>query len=87
MTVAPESLQVGHCYLTRSGQVRRVRAFHEGRVQFEARSKPPRPSSRWAWRPGIVDLDTFAAMVERPVACDWTPETEESPHSHSEEWR
>jgi hypothetical protein len=28
--IDPESLEVGQCYLTRSGQVRRVRAFHEG---------------------------------------------------------
>jgi hypothetical protein len=28
--IDPESIEVGQCYLTRSGQVRRVRAFHEG---------------------------------------------------------
>ncbi len=76
--IDPESIQVGQCYLTRSGQVRRVRAFHEGRVQFEARSKPPRPSSSWVWRPGILDPETFAAMIERPVPCDWTPESDEA---------
>jgi hypothetical protein len=78
MSIPPERIEVGQCYLTRSGQVRRVRAFHEGRVQFEARSKPPRPSSRWVWRPGILDPETFAAMIERPVPCDWTPESDEA---------
>lgn len=74
MSVPPESIQVGHCYLIPSGNVRRVHAILEGRVQYETRARP-RAGPGWAWRPGIVDLKTFAAMVERPVSCDWTPET------------
>ncbi len=37
-----ESIQVGQCYLTRSGQVRQVRSITEGRVLFDSRKRPPK---------------------------------------------
>jgi hypothetical protein len=76
MSIPPESLQVGQCYLTHSGYVRRITALSPGRVQYETRTRPGKRVG-WAWRPGIIDPKTFAAMVERPVPCDWTPETDE----------
>ena len=77
MTVDPESLQVGQCYLTTAGLVRRVIAFHQGQVRYETRSNPKRKGHGWAWTPGIVEPKVFAAMVQRPVPCDWTAETDE----------
>ncbi len=73
--IDPESIRVGQCYLTYSGQVRQVRSITEGRVLFDSRKRPPK-GLRWIWHPGILDLNTFAAMIERPVPCDWTPESD-----------
>jgi hypothetical protein len=70
MSVPPESIQVGQCYLTRSGQVRRVRAFHEGRVQFQQRASH---APTWAnYKSDILELRSFAFSAERPVPCNWT---------------
>jgi hypothetical protein len=77
MSIDPESIQVGQSYLTRSGQVRRVRAITEGRVLFDNRKRPPK-GPRWIWYPGILDLQAFAAAVEQPVSEDWTPEADKS---------
>ncbi len=77
MSIDPESIEVGQCYLTRSGHVRRVRAITEGRVLFDSRKKPPR-GTRWVWQPSILDLQAFAAAAERPVREDWTPENDAS---------
>jgi hypothetical protein len=84
MSIAPESIKVGQCYLTRSGYVRRVYAILEGRVRYETRANAAKLG--WAWRPGIVDLKTFAAMVERPVPCDWTPETGDKARACLDSW-
>jgi hypothetical protein len=75
MSVAPESIQTGQCYLMRTGHVRRAIALLPGRVQYETRNRAPNRAG-WTWRPGILDLKTFAAMVERPIPCDWTSETD-----------
>jgi hypothetical protein len=76
MSVDPASLQIGQCYLTHTGLVRRVIAFHRGQVQYETRSN--KRAGGWAWRPGIVDPKVFASLLDRPVPCDWTPETDRS---------
>jgi hypothetical protein len=73
--IDPESIEVGRCYLMKSGYVRRVVAFLPGRVLYETRAQATKRIG-WAWKRGIVDLKTFAAMVERPVPCDWTPDTD-----------
>jgi hypothetical protein len=44
MSLPPESIEVGQCYLMRSGYVRRVVAFHPGRVQYETRAQ----ATKWA---------------------------------------
>jgi hypothetical protein len=72
-----DAIVIGQCYLTRSGQVRRVRAATDGRVLFDNRKNPPK-GERSVWHPGILDLKTFAAMVERTVPEDWTPESDKT---------
>ena len=75
MTIPPERIQVGQCYLTHTGLVRRVIAFHQGQVRYETRSN--KSTGGWAWRPGIVEPKVFAALLERSVPCDWKPETDQ----------
>jgi hypothetical protein len=72
MSISPESIEMGRCYLTNMGTVRRVTGLLPGRVQFQQR-----PGHRTAWvryRNDILDLRSFAFSVERPVPCDWTAE-------------
>ncbi len=77
MTIPPESVEVGRCYLGDSGQVRRVvRLWPDGRVQYETRSRYQRNAK--TWKPGLLDGQAFAATVEREVPCDWTPEADEA---------
>ena len=73
MSLPPESIEVGQCYLTVSGSVRRVRAILQGRVQFENRVKVPN-GCPWGWRTSMLDIKSFAFSAERPVPHDWTPE-------------
>ena len=74
MPVPPEILQVGKCYVTAEGQLRRILRFLPGRVQFERRIATA--ALGHAWVPRVVDCRAFAASVEREVPCDWTPERE-----------
>lgn len=75
MSVPPESIHVGQCYLMASGQVKRVLAIlAAGRVHYEYRITG-RPIVK-NWKPGTQELRTFAALVARPVPYDWTPETD-----------
>jgi hypothetical protein len=82
MTIPPESIEIGQCYFMLTGQVRRVlRIMPDARVQYEHR--PAHRIGPKAWQSGMQSGRSFADLVERPVACDWTPETEEPPHSQS----
>ena len=76
MSLPPESIQVGQCYLTTGGHVRRVLSVLPGDVvRFEQRMSGWR---RWMrWKAGVTYLYTFASLVEHPVPCDWTPERDE----------
>lgn len=78
MTLAPESIKAGRCYLITTGQVRRVeRIMPDGRVQYDQR-----PARRPDWnvrRGGVLDLRFFAASAEHEVPCDWTPEMDKGP--------
>ncbi len=75
MPVPAESLQVGQCYLTDGGHVRKViRLMPDGRVGYEWRRSY---SAKSPWKMGMTDRQPFAEAVERPVPCDWTPETDE----------
>ena len=72
MALPPEHIEIGKCYLTTTGQVRRpVRFLGDGRVQFEER---PGLVLRKQWSMDVQCVRFFADVVEREVACDWTPE-------------
>ncbi len=82
MALPAESIEVGKCYLVRTGQrdqpkgVRRiVRIMPDGRIQFEHRIGP---AGAVGWKVGIQDARSFAFLLEREVPCDWTPETDEA---------
>ncbi len=73
MNIEPESIQIGQCYLMKSGKVRQVIAIDEDRLEYGTRAVTPLIAG-WMWRRAMTDLKVFASMIERPVACDWTPE-------------
>ncbi len=86
MSLPPESIEVGKCYLARgyldaSGNallVRRVTQIHpDGRVRFERRRGPIPEGRPWPMS-GTMRLDAFASSVEREVPCDWMPEANEA---------
>ena len=75
MSVPPKSIHVGQCYLTNLGRIYRVkRIMPDGRVQYEHR---PAHVVRKLWKSGMVNGQSFKAIIERPVPCDWTPEMDE----------
>ena len=74
VSIDPEKIEVGQCYLC-GGNLRRVlRIMPDGRIQFEHRSGGP--SRIKAWKPGMLSVTLFAASVERQVPCDWTPQSD-----------
>jgi hypothetical protein len=76
MSIAPDAIEIGRCYLTDTGKIRRpLRILPDGRVQFDWRAGSTVPKG--AWRTDVIDLRSFAFSVERPVPCDWTPERDE----------
>ena len=67
VSIPPENIQVGQCYLLGTGRIRRVTELLPGRVRCQQRR------ADGAWRIGnvdIVNIRSFAFMVERPVPCD-----------------
>ncbi len=78
MAVPPESIEVGKCYLSNDGRVRRAAKFlPDGRIRYAYRSFPV-PQGR-LWRTGRLDVERFAETTVREVPCDWTPDAEERP--------
>ncbi len=84
MSIPPESIEVGKCYLARGYhagregylRVRRVmKILPDGRVQFEQRRGPVAPGHPWPGR-NTMKLGVFVNSIEREVPCDWTPETD-----------
>ncbi len=76
MSIPPESIEVGRCYLTDGGRIRRViRLMPDGRVQFEHRGA--RLLQKAPWVTGMQEMRSFAFQIEREVPCDWTPEADE----------
>jgi hypothetical protein len=74
VSLAPESIQSGQCYLTTNGQVARVlRLSAEERVSYEFRDGTV--ARAFGWTAGVTDLRSFTHLVERQVPCDWTPKT------------
>ncbi len=77
MPLPPESIQIGKCYLTHSGEVRRVlRLLPEDRVHYEFREAAV--ARAFGWKEGVLGLAPFAALVEHEVPCNWTPEADEA---------
>lgn len=73
MPVPPESIQVGRCYLSDQGRIRRVTKFlPEGRLRYRYRSLLA--SKYEPWQTGRLDVEGFATTTLREVPCDWTPE-------------
>ncbi len=70
MTIPPESIQVGKCYLFPGDLVRRVVAITpDGRVDYEVRG--PRPLK--GWRARSANLASFAAGAIMVIECDYEP--------------
>ncbi len=71
MSVPPESIRAGKCYLTDTGQVRRVlHILPNGRVAYERR---PARQPEAPWQEANQDLSMFAALAEAEVPCDFGP--------------
>ncbi len=79
MSVPPESIQIGKCYLAdqrRYPQICRVTAMlSDGRLAYEHRSADPQRRQRWDV--GITRLDLIASYISREVPCDWIPAIDE----------
>jgi hypothetical protein len=72
VSIEPDAIEVGHCYLTDQSTVRRVvRVLPDQRVQYEWRA-----GHRTHWKSGILSAREFALAAERRVPCDWTIKTE-----------
>ncbi len=64
MTIPPESIEVGKCYLMETGHVRRVtRMLPGGRVQFEQRAAHLLPK---VWKVDVQDLLDNPAFRAQP---------------------
>ena len=81
MSVPPEVVKVGRCFVMAKGQVRRVTEITpDGRVNYKARGK--RSSAPWGRGPtksALPSLENFAQAVDRWVRCDWDPDFPERP--------
>jgi hypothetical protein len=77
MTVSPESIEVGKCYLSRAGEVQRVLQFlPRDKVHYEYRGSPNIGAYRWT--ESTLEFASFVVLLEREVPCDWTPATDEA---------
>ncbi len=85
MSLPPESIEVGRCYLARSFhtgrdgylRIRRVVEIRpDGCVQFDQRRGPVVPGRPWPGR-NTMRLAVFATSAERQIPCDWAPGTDE----------
>jgi hypothetical protein len=77
MSVPPESIEVGKCYLLERLRVSRVCLVTDlmagSSVRFEWRDASG-SGGVFIWTTGATDLRTFASEVLREVPCEWTPE-------------
>lgn len=72
MPVPLNSIAVGRCFVTSTGQVRRVLEIKDGKVKYESRGKTDRGGSS-VGRTTVSD-SRFASDVDREVTCDWNPD-------------
>lgn len=77
MSVPPENLRVGKCYLLETLHVRRVCLVTDlmpgSSVRFQQREAEG-SGGAFVWSTGATDLRSFAHEALREVSCDWTPE-------------
>ena len=75
MSVSASDLEVGKCFVTSSGQVRRILEFsNDGKICYEARGKKSLPENE-IWGPKTtVNAEKFASDVEREVRWDYDPD-------------
>lgn len=73
MTVKPESVAEGKCYVTSNNQVRKVIKITNDLVRYERRG------ARTGWSGHYINqnLGRFANAVSREVTCDWNPDYRE----------
>jgi len=79
MAVKPGDVEVGRCFVTPTGQVRKVTEITaDGRVDYMARGKSfQRGDASWGNGPtgsALPSLADFANAVDRQVSCDWDPD-------------
>lgn len=72
MPISISDIVVGKCFVTPTGQVRRVLEIADGKVKYESRGKTDRGGSWGAWT--TVGDGRFAQDVDREVTCDWNPD-------------
>jgi hypothetical protein len=76
VTIPPESIEVGKCYLDDRRRVLHVtHVTLDSRVRFKYHEVHPTMAD--AWWAGMLNLRDFAVAAVREVPCDWTPEQEE----------
>jgi hypothetical protein len=79
MAVATSDVAAGKCYFVSSGQVRRVIEVDKSDVVYEARGKKAVPAgTMWGSRER-VNIEKFAATVDREVRCDYDPNYDNQP--------
>jgi hypothetical protein len=67
MSIPPESIEVGKCYVTAKGRARRVIAIEAGKVTFY---EGQQVALRGTWpRRMVATYATFAANAVREVPC------------------
>jgi hypothetical protein len=73
VTIPPESVEVGKCYLDARHRVLHVtHVTLDGRVRFKYQEAHLTTAD--AWWAGMLNLREFASETVRQVPCDWTPE-------------
>jgi hypothetical protein len=69
MTIKSDEVAVGRCYVTATGEIRRVLEMYGGRVRYGARGEKAAANwqeDSWVW----VETEKFADQAEREVSCD-----------------
>ncbi len=76
MSIPPESVAVGRCYLAKGGSIRRVTSTgSDGTIRFRQRVG----AGPWSSGSKNRKRKNFALQVEREVPCDWMPESGKKP--------
>jgi hypothetical protein len=78
VSIPPESIEEGKCYLSEAGKVRRVLCIlPDQRVHCRWRNAANTMKNAWRKEESIMLLAEFAQSTERPVSCDGSLEGDE----------